>query len=55
MGAVSDEESEMFHHNISHTEKRYSGKWSPIILADCCWSPTKETPTGENKRQKKKK
>jgi len=49
MGAVSDEDSERFHQNISQNEKRYGGKRSPIILADCCWSLT-----GENKRQKKK-
>jgi hypothetical protein len=55
MGAVSDEDGEKFHQNTSQTEKRYSGKRSPNTLADCCWSFTRETPTGENKRQKKKK
>jgi len=54
MGAVSDENSENFRQNISQTVKRYGGKWSPIALADGCWDLTMETPTGENKRQKKK-
>jgi len=55
LGAVSDEDSERFHQNISQTEKRYGGKWSLILSADCCWSLSRETPNGENKRQKKKK
>jgi len=54
MGAVSDEDSEKFHQNISQTQKRNSGKWSPVTLAEGCWNLTRETPTGENKRQKKK-
>jgi hypothetical protein len=36
-------------------EKRYRGKWTPDMYADCCWSLIWETPTGEYKRQKKKK
>jgi hypothetical protein len=36
-------------------EKRFNGKWSPKILADCSWSLTRETPIGEYNRQKKKK
>jgi hypothetical protein len=54
MGAISDEHGERFHHDISQIEERYRGKWSPYILADHCWSLISETPTGENKRRKKK-
>jgi len=28
-------------------EKMYSGKWSPHMLADHCWSLTKGTPVGK--------
>jgi hypothetical protein len=38
MGAVSDEHGEMFRQDVSQREKRYSGKWSSDMLADCCWS-----------------
>jgi hypothetical protein len=55
MGAIPDECGERFHQDISHTAKRYSGKGSPNILFDYCWILTWETPTGENKRQKKTK
>jgi hypothetical protein len=55
MGAFSDEHGERFHHDISQTEKWYSGKWSANILADCCWSLVRERGTGENKRHKKTK
>jgi hypothetical protein len=40
MGAVSYEHGERFHQDVSQMEKRYSGKWSPNMLADCCWSLT---------------
>jgi len=29
--AISNEHGEMFHHDISQIEKRYSGKWNPIF------------------------
>jgi hypothetical protein len=35
-------------------EKRFNGKWSPNVLADWSWSLTRETPSGEYKRQKKR-
>jgi hypothetical protein len=35
--------------------KKFNGKWSPKMLADCSWSFTRETPTDEYKRQKKTK
>jgi len=57
MAAVSDEHCEIFHQSIL-TEyftnwKGLQWKWCPNVLADCCWSLTWQTPTGENKRQKK--
>jgi hypothetical protein len=55
MGAVSDEHGERFYQDISEYEKTCSGKWSPNMLADYCWSLIKKKLTGENKRQKKTK
>jgi len=55
MGAVSDEHGERFHQDTSQVENPYSGKWSPNMLADYCWSLIRETPPGECKRQKKTK
>jgi hypothetical protein len=34
LGAVSDENGERFHQDISNMEKQYQGKWSPSMLAD---------------------
>lgn len=38
MGAVSNEHGKKFHHDVSQTEKRYSGMWSPDMLYDYCRS-----------------
>uniref|UniRef100_A0A8C3SWI4 NADP-dependent oxidoreductase domain-containing protein n=1 Tax=Chelydra serpentina TaxID=8475 RepID=A0A8C3SWI4_CHESE len=35
-------------------EKRYQGKWSPSMLADYCWTVTRDAPFNEYKRQAKK-
>jgi hypothetical protein len=45
MGGFSGEHGECFHQNISRTEKLYSGKWNPDMLADKCWRLVRETPT----------
>jgi len=55
MGSNSDEHGERFYQDISLTEKRHSGKWSPNKLADYCCSLIRETQTGENKKHKKTK
>jgi hypothetical protein len=55
MAAVSDEQVEMLLQDIFQIEKIYSGKRSINLLADCSWSLKRETTTGENKRQKKRK
>jgi hypothetical protein len=53
MEDLSDEHGEKFHQDISHIEKRCSGKQSSHVLADYYWSLIRETPTGEYKGQKK--
>jgi hypothetical protein len=40
---------------MSEIAKRFNGKWSPKMLADCSWSLIRETQTGEYKWQKKMK
>jgi hypothetical protein len=54
-GAVSVEHGERFHKDIPAMEKRYAGKWSSAILADYCWTVTRETPELAYKRQAKRK
>jgi hypothetical protein len=36
MGAFSDKPGEGFHQEISQTENRYGGKWSPNMLTNYC-------------------
>ena len=54
VGAISDEHDERFYRDTFRTEKRYIGKWSANVLAHYSWSVVRETPSGENKKQKKK-
>ncbi|UYV77929.1 hypothetical protein LAZ67_15002897 [Cordylochernes scorpioides] len=44
LGANSDEHGERFHQDISSMEKRYQGKWSPVMLADYCWTLKRDLP-----------
>jgi len=54
-GAVSDEQGEHFHKDISSMEKRCQGKWKCGMLADCCWTLARDVPTVEYKQQAKQK
>ncbi|GBM45651.1 hypothetical protein AVEN_204775-1 [Araneus ventricosus] len=36
LGSISDEHGERFHQDISMFEKRFSGRWNRIILAEYC-------------------
>ena len=38
LGAVSDEQGERFHQDLTTMEKRYQGRWDKNMLADYCWS-----------------
>ena len=38
LGDVSDEHGERFHQDVAIIEKRFKGKCSVGMLADCCWS-----------------
>ena len=41
---------ERFYPDISEYEKTYSEKWSPNMLADCCWSLIRATLRGKRRR-----
>jgi len=53
--AVSDENGERFHQDISSVEKRYQGKLNCAMLADYFWTLARDAPTMEHKRQAKRK
>ena len=53
-GSVSDEHGERFHQDIAIMEGRYKGKWSPSMLADYCWTLTRDSPNSTSNRQAKK-
>jgi len=53
-GAVSDKHGERFHEDISAMEKRYQGKWNPAMLADYCWTITRDCASAVYKRQSKR-
>jgi hypothetical protein len=54
-GAVSDEHGERFHQDISAMELRYQGRWDESMLADYCWTVTRDAPDLTYKRQSKRK
>ncbi|UYV71963.1 hypothetical protein LAZ67_9001368 [Cordylochernes scorpioides] len=51
LGAVSDEQGERFHKDISSMEKRFQGKWSPGMLADYCWTLKRDVPQAKYRRK----
>jgi len=51
LGAVSDEQGERYHQNISTMEKRYQGNWNPSMLADYCWTLQRDATDTEYKRK----
>jgi hypothetical protein len=51
---VIDEHGEHFHQEIATMEKRYQGKWSTSMLADYCWTLTRNAPEQLHKRQAKR-
>ncbi|UYV79193.1 hypothetical protein LAZ67_17001455 [Cordylochernes scorpioides] len=51
LGAVSDENGERFHQDMSSMEKRYQGKWSPGMLTDYCWTLKRDVPQAKYRRK----
>ena len=53
-GAASDEHGDCFHQDIASMEKRYSGKFSSVMLANYCWSVIRETSPDQYRRKRKR-
>ena len=51
LGAVSDEQGELFHKDIQATEARYQGFWNEGMMADYCWMLYHDNPTQFHKRK----
>ncbi|GBN00748.1 hypothetical protein AVEN_208737-1 [Araneus ventricosus] len=44
LGAVSEEQGEIFHQDIKEMERGYQGKWNVIMIADYCWILQRDNP-----------
>ncbi|GBN48322.1 hypothetical protein AVEN_225585-1 [Araneus ventricosus] len=54
LGAVSEEQGEIFHQDIKEMERRYQGKWNVSMIADCCWMLQRANPCKVHKRKSDK-
>ena len=54
-GDLSDEHGERFHQDVAVMEKRYQGKWNPSMLADYCWTLSRDRPDTFYTRKSKRK
>ena len=44
LGTVSAEKEERFHQDLNVMEERYQGRWDKSMMADYCWSITRNFP-----------
>lgn len=51
LGDVSDEQGEKFHQDIKVMEERYQGRWDTNMMADYCWSITRDCIEVEHTRR----
>lgn len=51
LGAVSDEQGERFHQDISVMERRYQGRWDPAMMDDFCWVLQNEDDSPHKKKK----
>ncbi|GBM50899.1 hypothetical protein AVEN_54336-1 [Araneus ventricosus] len=54
LGAVSEEQGEIFHQDIKEMERRYQGKWNVSMIADYCWILQRDNPCTVYKRKSDK-
>lgn len=54
LGAYSEEQGERFHQDLKVMEDRYQGRWDEHMMADYCWSITRECPENIHRRKSKK-
>jgi hypothetical protein len=50
LGAVNEEQSERFHQDLKDVERCYQGRWDVKMMADYCWSVTRDDPSREHSR-----
>lgn len=54
LGAVSEEQGELFHQDIKEMERRYQGKWSVTMMTDYCWMLYRDLLEATYKRKSSK-
>ncbi|GBM94846.1 hypothetical protein AVEN_201450-1 [Araneus ventricosus] len=54
LGAVSEEQGEIFHQDIKEMERRYQGKWNVSMIADYFWMLQRDNPYKVYKRKSDK-
>ena len=55
LGALSDEQGERFHQDISEMEERYQGRWDAVMLAGYCWSIIRDSVDTHRRKSLKRK
>ena len=51
LGAINNEQGEIFLYDIQAMEARYQGFWNEGMLADFCWMLYRDVPTHSHKRK----
>ncbi|GBM99306.1 hypothetical protein AVEN_258407-1 [Araneus ventricosus] len=54
LGAVSEEQGEIFHQDIKEMERRYQGKWNVSMIANCFWILQRANPCKVHMRKSDK-
>ena len=45
---------EQFHQDLKEMESRYQGRWDKVMMADYCWTLTRDFPAADHSRSSKK-
>jgi hypothetical protein len=51
LGAVSEEQGELFQQDIKEMERIYQGRWNVNMRGDYCWTRHREIPETSHKRK----
>ena len=54
LGDISDKQGERFHQGIKVMEEHYHGRWDILMMADYCWSLTRDIPHLNDSRKSRK-
>ena len=52
LGDYSEEQGEIFHHDIKVMEQRYQGRCNENMIADYCWMLKRDAPQKESMKRK---